>query len=220
MFSRSRSPLLLLLAVFAVGLALGPTGCASTKPRERWFQFWRPKQLASTSVYHPDRVILPPPPEAVTMRAEGARSIGLAAGDLLPEPPNPLDTPRTDFPIVEPIRGEDPEVISGLQTVYFTFDSADLDGEGIRILDSNLAWISTHSGVEIQIEGHCDERGTLEYNLLLGERRAQRVKAFLVQRGVPESILHTTSYGEERPIEQGRSELVFSKNRRAQFLVY
>ena len=81
-----------------------------------------------------------------------------------------------------------------------------------------LAFFFAH--VEIQIEGHCDERGTLEYNLLLGERRAKAVKAYLVQRGVQPEVLHTISYGEERPIDPEGSDVAFSKNRRAQFLVY
>jgi peptidoglycan-associated lipoprotein len=107
-----------------------------------------------------------------------------------------------------------------LRAVHFAFDSADLDPVAQQTLENNLLWLRQNPGVQVQIEGHTDERGTVEYNLLLGERRAKTVKAYLVARGIPESVLHTISYGEERPLETGPNEESFAVNRRAQVLVY
>lgn len=215
MFSRSRS-ISLLLMLFAAVTLFGPVGCASTKPREKWWQFWRPKKIAATSLHHPDRVILPPPPGEL---AGGPGSESLDAPGNLPPPPTPFDV-AMDTPEGEPIRTGPGDPVADLQTVYFAFDSYELDDAAKAALDSNIAWLQSRPGIEIQIEGHCDERGTLEYNLLLGERRAKAVKAYLMQRGVSGEVLHTISYGEERPLDPTGSDVAFSKNRRAQFLVY
>ena len=87
-------------------------------------------------------------------------------------------------------------------------------------LDNAIAWLESHPDVQILIEGHCDERGTREYNLNLGQRRANSVKEYLVGKGIDPNRLHTISYGEERPIELGMSESAYAQNRRVQFLVY
>jgi len=209
---RSRRFTLLLLSMGALSLIMGPAGCASTKPRDKWWQVWRPKSVAVDSIYHPDRVMLPPPPEIFdpSSASGGSFALGDARGfdDLtnLPEPP----------PLRQPPAG----MVSDLSTVHFEFDRFDLDMQARQALDRNLQWILNHPGIEIQIEGHCDDRGTMEYNLLLGEKRAKSVKAYLVQGGASEWALHTISYGEERPIEVTSSDSALSKNRRAQFLVY
>ena len=104
--------------------------------------------------------------------------------------------------------------------IHFPFDSYRLPPEAREAMDYHLRWIANNPNKDILIEGHCDERGTLEYNLVLGERRAQAVKAYLVQNGVAEHLLHTISYGEERPLDAGHDERAHAQNRRVQFQAY
>lgn len=106
-------------------------------------------------------------------------------------------------------------MIADLQTVYFDFDSAQLTESAVATLESNAAWLASNPGVEVQIEGHCDDKGTIEYNLNLGQLRADMVREFLVLAGIDPNRLHTISYGEERPLGSNDGE-----NRRVQFLVY
>ncbi|MBT0665024.1 peptidoglycan-associated lipoprotein Pal [Geobacter pelophilus] len=109
---------------------------------------------------------------------------------------------------------------NGLSTVYFDFDSAILTPSTRDTLSSNAAiLLKKQTGVKVQIEGHCDERGSAEYNLALGERRAKSAMNYLVTMGVPASRLSTISYGKEKPVDQGHDEAAWSKNRRAGFVV-
>jgi len=103
-----------------------------------------------------------------------------------------------------------------LDTVYFDFDKSNIRDDAKAILKANAAEIEETQGV-ITIEGHCDERGSEEYNLALGERRANAVKQYLVNLGVPESRLRTLSYGEAKPAVQGHDESAWRWNRRAAF---
>ena len=98
-------------------------------------------------------------------------------------------------------------------TVYFVVDSSSIDGEAQRVLDKQAAWIK-QSGTRVLVEGHCDERGTREYNLALGERRANSIKQYLVAQGVDANSVETISYGKERPIAEGSSEDSWQRNRR------
>lgn len=98
--------------------------------------------------------------------------------------------------------------------VFFAYDSSELSGEGRAVLEKQAAWLNQYANVAITIEGHSDERGTREYNLALGERRAQAVKNYLVSLGVSDSRLNTISYGKERPAVMGTDEEAYSKNRR------
>jgi peptidoglycan-associated lipoprotein len=106
-----------------------------------------------------------------------------------------------------------------LKDVYFDFDRYDVRSADAEILKQNAAAITKNPNWKIQIEGHCDERGTAEYNLALGERRANSVKKYLVSLGIPQARVSTISYGEERPFERGQDEGAWSKNRRAHFIV-
>lgn len=109
--------------------------------------------------------------------------------------------------------------ISELSAINFDFDSFSLNSDAKSKLSANADWLKENSDKLITIEGHCDERGTSEYNLALGERRAQAVKDYLVyQLGISESQLATISYGEERPSVYGSSESAWAKNRRAEFV--
>ncbi len=106
---------------------------------------------------------------------------------------------------------------SGLQAVYFDFDSSSLRADAIEILAANAEKIKQAPGIIVQIAGHCDERGTQEYNLALGERRALAVRNHLTQLGVSGDRLVTISFGEEMPAAQGQSEGSWAKNRRCEF---
>lgn len=105
------------------------------------------------------------------------------------------------------------------EDIYFAFDSAALSQEAQAVLRKKAAFLKAHPNVRVTIEGHCDERGTNEYNLALGEARAKAAKAFLVDLGIASERLATISYGEERPIVRGSTEEAWAKNRRAHFVI-
>lgn len=108
--------------------------------------------------------------------------------------------------------------IDGLPIVYFEFDSFNLTSASQDALNMAAEWLIANPNIRVQIEGHCDERGTTEYNLALGERRASSVRDYLVMKGVPVSQLSTISYGEERPAVPGFDEASWAQNRRAEFV--
>jgi peptidoglycan-associated lipoprotein len=99
--------------------------------------------------------------------------------------------------------------------VFFAFDRSDITPEAQEILARQADWLRRYPNVTVTIEGHCDERGTREYNLALGERRAQAAKNVLVASGIPASRITTISYGKERPAVVGSSEEAYAQNRRA-----
>lgn len=105
------------------------------------------------------------------------------------------------------------------QHIHFEYDKSDLTPEAVVVLKRKAAWLTYNPDASVIIQGHCDERGTNEYNLALGERRAQNAKAFLVDMGVAASRMRTISYGEERPLDEGHNETAWAKNRRAQFVL-
>jgi len=103
----------------------------------------------------------------------------------------------------------------GSDKVYFATDSYELDGPSQATLDKQAAWLNQYPAVKVTIEGHCDERGTREYNLALGDRRANSVKNYLASRGVSTARITTISYGKERPVALGSDENAWAQNRRA-----
>ena len=106
-----------------------------------------------------------------------------------------------------------------IQPLFFDYDQAGIDAEGGGVLRENARWFEQFPNATIVIEGHCDERGTEEYNLALGDRRAQATKAYLVQLGIAADRIETISFGEERPFAPGYDEAAYRLNRRAHFLV-
>ncbi len=114
--------------------------------------------------------------------------------------------------------GSDSGKIDGLATVHFEYDKSTLSSVVKKELAGNAQWMKSNPKTNIQIEGHCDNRGTIEYNLALGERRAQAVKNYMVGLGIPADRLNIISYGEEKPVMQGDTEEAWAKNRRANFL--
>jgi peptidoglycan-associated lipoprotein len=106
-----------------------------------------------------------------------------------------------------------------LKDIRFDFDKYDIRPQDAAVLKENAALLAKAPSVKIQIEGHCDERGTIEYNLALGERRANSAKRYLVSLGIPESRVSTISYGKERPLDPAHTEDAWAKNRRAHFII-
>lgn len=105
------------------------------------------------------------------------------------------------------------------RNIHYSFDSFALSPEARAILDDKVEWLRSNPSAMVTVEGHCDERGTREYNLALGDRRAKSAKKYLVDSGIAGSRIATISYGEERPLENSKSEMAWAKNRRAQFVI-
>lgn len=106
-----------------------------------------------------------------------------------------------------------------LKPIFFDFDKYDIRPGDAEILKENAALLKKFPHIKIQIEGHCDERGTNEYNLALGERRANSTKQYLINLGISKDRISTISYGEERPFDPGHNEEAWAKNRRAHFVI-
>lgn len=136
-------------------------------------------------------------------------------------PPEPVGTGPTDGqtgPVtgaIVPGSREDFMRSVSSDTVHFSLDAYDIDPEARAILDSQAIWLQRYPNVRISVEGHCDERGTREYNLALGDRRANAAKNYLSARGIDASRISTISYGKERPAALGSDEGSYAQNRRA-----
>jgi peptidoglycan-associated lipoprotein len=151
------------------------------------------------------------------------------------EPPATQTQPRTQEPAEPKVEVEDSgfgeqgaeeqelprmtrsQLDQAMQTVYFGFDQYDLTEETRRVLQGNANVLQENRDFKVVIEGHCDERGTIDYNLALGEKRARAVRDYLVSLGLSPSRLRIVSYGEERPADPGHGESAWAKNRRAEF---
>jgi len=115
--------------------------------------------------------------------------------------------------------GSDAGQAGDLKTINFDFDKSTLSTEAKTILKANAEWLKKNPKVSIQIEGHCDSRGTIEYNLALGEKRAIIVKKYIMALGVKKDRLSVISYGKERPLVKDDNEAAWTKNRRANFVI-
>ena len=119
-----------------------------------------------------------------------------------------------DSASIEPGSQEDLIVNVG-DRVFFNYDSSDLDSDAQELLQDQVAWLKQYSDVSVIVEGHCDERGTREYNLALGEKRAQSVKNYLINLGISSDRVSTISYGKERPAVVGSNDGAWAQNRRS-----
>ncbi|MDB5737378.1 MAG: Peptidoglycan-associated lipoprotein [Sphingomonas bacterium] len=140
---------------------------------------------------------LPPPPPSTSAPVDNSGATGNVGNGIVPGS-------RADF-----------LQQAGTDTVHFATDSHDVDQEAQGILSAQAKWLVSHGNVRVTLEGHCDERGTREYNLALGDRRANAAKNFLVSAGVSADRINTISYGKERPVAMGSDEASWAQNRRA-----
>ena len=139
-----------------------------------------------------------------------------------PPPPPPTAAPAETPPAPPPPAAPEPEpsrtVQDQLKDVFFDYDSANLSDAARTTLDANGKVLADNATAQITVEGHCDERGTVEYNLALGDRRAGAARDYLVRYGVSSGRIQTISYGEERPFATGADESAWAQNRRAHFV--
>lgn len=148
-----------------------------------------------------------------------ALALGLATVGCADDEPK-VEEPVTPTATEEPAATPPPAATSfAPETVYFAFDDYTLNMDAQGSLQKMADQLKNSQGSVVQIEGHCDERGSIEYNLALGERRAQSVKNYLTQLGIDAARLSTISYGEEKPATDGHDETAWSKNRRAEFTI-
>jgi peptidoglycan-associated lipoprotein len=177
----------------------------------------------------------PPPPPAVMAKEEPPQAVAPALGPPeaaipapTPTPPAmpkeavpPAVTPPTPAPAAPPaLAAKEPEKAKEppLKDIFFDFDKAEIRPDGKAPLAQNIEWLQTHPQAAVTIEGHCDERGTIEYNLALGERRAKTTKDYLAASGVDPKRMNTVSFGKERPFVVGHDESAWQWNRRAHFV--
>ncbi|MFH0924786.1 MAG: peptidoglycan-associated lipoprotein Pal [bacterium] len=111
------------------------------------------------------------------------------------------------------------ELASIFKNIYFDYDSTVIKNQNRPILDNIADWLRSNKSVYVMVEGHCDERGTNEYNLSLGEKRALSIRSYLIRLGISSDRLHTTSYGEEKPVAFNHDEAAWARNRRGKFLI-
>jgi peptidoglycan-associated lipoprotein len=161
------------------------------------------------------------PPPQTTPQVETATA---------PEPTLPVQSPDRDF---EPPKAPAEDVLSEdireadrmarergwIRDAFFAFDASTLDGDAQEALQQSATWLRSHPEFRIRVEGHCDERGTEQYNLALGDRRADTAATYLATLGVDRSRIQTVSYGEERPFEEGSNETAWAQNRRAHLVL-
>lgn len=153
--------------------------------------------------------------KAVTTQAEPAPAAPAAPPPVAKEEPKPAVPPAA--PAVDKL-AEAKKAVEA-ENIYFDFDKYNLKPEAIKVLDKKAAFLREYSQAKVLIEGHCDERGSNEYNLALGDRRANAAKSYLVKAGIAENRLSTISYGEERPVCKEHNETCWAKNRRDHFVV-
>ncbi len=135
------------------------------------------------------------------------------------EPPPPPPPPTPPPPPPKRVTAADLNAQKVVQTIYFDFDKYDLRSDARATLAANAEWLKSNTSWRILIEGHCDERGTNEYNMALGDRRANSARNYLISAGVSPARVRTISYGEERPAAPGHDEASWARNRRAEFVI-
>ena len=175
----------------ALALALLAGGCAKKA---------KPTSTPETPVVT-ETAEAPPKPEAPPPVAE-------------PFPPSQVDTAPVATPTIDELNRR-----GVLKTVYFAYNSEDLDDTARATLQANADWLKANAKYRVEIGGHCDERGSIGYNVALGDRRAASVRSYLGTLGVDASRLTAVSYGEERPADPGHDETAWAKNRRAEFKI-
>lgn len=172
-------------------------GCARRQP-----PIAAPTPAPPTITPPPPRTVPPPPPPPVRVE------------ESVPVPPEAVAEDSIANRSLDDLNRDSP-----FAPVFFALDSAELDDAGRAVATANAQLLRKYSTWAITVEGHCDERGTAEYNLALGERRAVAVKTYLVSLGISPDRIRTVSYGKEFPFDPGHDEAAWAKNRRAHFVI-
>ena len=175
-------------------LAIGVVGCNRRRP--------------------PVAAPVPPPADAAPPSATTPTAPPERVDDALPVPPQPLAEDEIANRSLDDLNRDSP-----LKPVFFGLDSAELEEQGRAVAMANAELMKKYPTWVVTIEGHCDERGTAEYNLALGERRAVAVKTYMVSLGISPDRLRTVSYGKEFPFDPGTTEEAYAKNRRGHFVI-
>lgn len=136
-------------------------------------------------------------------------------GEAAPPPPAPAPEAKKEISVTPP--PAEPASAVTLKDINFDFDKYNIRPADGEILKSNVEWFKANAGKRVRIEGNCDERGTVEYNLVLGQKRADSAKNYLISLGIDGKLLDTISYGKERPVCTEKTEACWAKNRRAHF---
>jgi len=173
-------------------------GCGGTKRKPAVLT--DPAARPSAGAY-PPATATPEPEQPVT---EGPDTTAIPAGGPTGEDFTPNDASGENGP---------------LEDIRFEYDKAELSDEARATLEKHGLWLQNHRTAKLTIEGHCDERGTVDYNLALGDKRARAVKDYLASLGVAGERMHTVSLGKERPLDPASNDQAFAKNRRAHFVV-
>jgi peptidoglycan-associated lipoprotein len=184
----------ILLVLVALVLA---AGC---HPKRRPAVLTEPGQRPGASAY-PPATATPEPEQPVT---EGPDIAAVTPGNPSGE----------DFSVNDATGENGP-----LEDIRFDYDKAEISDAARATLEKHGLWLQNHRTAKVTIEGHCDERGTVDYNLALGDKRARAVRDYLASLGVAGERMHTVSLGKERPLDPGNNEQAFAKNRRAHFVV-
>ncbi len=211
----SRTLLYLWAALSLSGLILDVAGCANKQLSSgAGDQSMTTKGQTSAETVRPDRIAsIEPPAESGVSRTQETRTSHIssqAPGNTLPS--NNTASLHDKGSVMTPDS-------TGIGDIYFDFDQYNIRTDAQSVLERNGQWIRSASGKSLLIEGHCDERGTLAYNLVLGEKRAKSAKRYLENLGISSSRLHTTSYGEVKPSCKEHNEGCWKYNRRAHFVV-
>ena len=156
----------------------------------------------------------PPPLAAPAVTAAVPPAPASRVEELLPVPPEPIAEDAIANRSLDELNRDSP-----FKPVFYALDGADLDEAGRATVTANAALLRRYPAWVVTVEGHCDERGTAEYNLALGERRAVAVKTYLVSLGIAPDRVRTVSYGKEFPFDPGHNEGAWSQNRRAHFVI-
>jgi peptidoglycan-associated lipoprotein len=199
---RSRAVVRTVWFAVTVAVALTIGGCGAKKP-----PLARPVSPPSSVAIQDQVPVTPAPPPAPAPAPTSGETPAIRSDMTVKD--DPLSTRSIDD-----VNRESP-----LQPAFFDYDSAELTAEARSALDANAAILKKYPTWVITIEGHCDERGTAEYNLALGERRAVAAQAYLVSLGIAPARLRTVSYGKEFPFDPAKTEAAWAKNRRAHFVL-
>ena len=209
----SRTLLPLWTALALSGIILSGVGCANKQlSSSSGDQSMTTKSQPQAESIQPDRIAsIEPPADNRPLQSQEPRN------NQLPSTTQAGGHPFSGMTsLQEATRSSDG---SGLRDIYFDFDQYNIRTDAQSALENNGQWMRRESGRSILIEGHCDERGTLAYNLVLGEKRAKSAKRYLENLGIPSSRLHTTSYGEVKPSCKEHNEGCWKYNRRAHFVL-